>query len=32
MALKEAAVLTNLSVNDIEDIFFNNAKNIQAFQ
>tara|TARA_A100001037_G_scaffold186882_1_gene167337 strand:+ start:4891 stop:5880 length:990 start_codon:yes stop_codon:yes gene_type:complete len=32
MALKEAAVLMNLSVNDIEDIFFNNAKNIQAFQ
>ena len=32
LALKEAAVLMDLSIKDIEDIFFNNAKNIEAFQ
>ena len=32
LALKEAAVLMNLSITDIEDVFFKNAKNIKAFQ
>ena len=32
LALKEAAVLMDLSIKDIEDVFFNNAKNIEAFQ
>ena len=32
LALKEVAVLMNLSITDIEDVFFNNAKNIETFQ
>ena len=32
LALREAAVLMNLSITDVEDIFLNNAKNISAFQ
>jgi len=32
LALREAAVLMDLSIADVEDIFFNNAKNIAAYQ